>query len=94
MNPDCASKHAHDLSAAIEDSMRADCPPQWRPAFAAADSKVVKTTLLDQLKEKFGIDDTDGGGQPDATGGPGTQVASADGSNGFANLVRGWLGRA
>jgi hypothetical protein len=94
MNPDRASKHVHDLSTAIEDSMRPDCPPQWRPAFAAADSKVVKTTLLDQLKEKFGLDGADGGDQPDATGGSVTQVASTDGSNGFADLVRGWLGRA
>jgi len=94
MNPDRQSKHAHDLSVAIRDSMQPDRPPQWQPAFAAADNKAPKTALLEQLKEKFGIDGTDGGSQPDAAGGTGTQVASADGSNGFANLVRGWLGRA
>jgi hypothetical protein len=94
MNPDRNSKHVHDLSAVIRDSMQPDRPPQWQPAFAAADNKATKTTLLDQLKDQFGTDGTDGGGQPDAAGGPGTQVASADGSNGFANLVRGWLGRA
>ncbi|HET6619916.1 MAG TPA: hypothetical protein VFG64_08240 [Dongiaceae bacterium] len=97
MNPYRNSEHLRELSAAIEESMQRDCPTQWRPAFAAADNKV-KQTLLEQLKQKFGPDDTavaDAGGvHPDATGGSTTQVASADGSNGFANLLRGWLGRA
>lgn len=95
MRPDHNSKHVHDLSTAIEESLQQDRPPQWRPAFAAADSKAPKTALLDQLKERFGLDGTgDGNMQPDAGDGSVTQVASAGGSNGFADLVRGWLGRA
>jgi hypothetical protein len=97
MNPYRNSEHLRELSAAIEESMRGDRPTQWQPAFAAADNKV-KHTLLEQLKQKFGAGDTAvadaGGTQPDATGGSATQVAGADGSNGFANLLRGWLGRA
>jgi hypothetical protein len=95
MHPDRNSKHVHDLSAAIEESRYEDRPPQWRPAFAAADTKAQKQALLDQLKERFGLDGgTDSDSQPDAGGGSVTQVASANGSNGFADLVRGWLGRA
>jgi hypothetical protein len=98
MNPDCNPKRLCDLTAVIEDSLQADRPPQWRAAFAAADDKLTKQTLLDQLKQKFGLDGSavaDAGNvQPDAAGGAATQVASDGASNGFANLLRGWLGRA
>jgi hypothetical protein len=97
MNPDCNPNHLRELSAAIEESLQPDRPPQWRAAFAAADNKLPKQALLDQLKQKFGLDGaavTDNGSvQPDAAGGSATQVADG-GSNGFANLLRGWLNRA
>lgn len=98
MNPDCDPKRMHELSAIIEESLRPDRPAQWRAAFAAADNKLPKQALLDQLKQKFGLDGTavadNGSVQPDAAGGSATQVADAGGSNGFANLLRGWLNRA
>jgi hypothetical protein len=95
MNPDSKPKHLRELSAAIEESLQPDRPPQWRAAFAAADTKLPKQALLDQLKQRFGLDSATvanaGGAQPDAAGGSATQVASASGSNGFAKLLRGWL---
>jgi hypothetical protein len=95
MRPDRNSKHVQDPPVAIEESPQQDHLPQWRPAFAAADNKAQKQALLDQLKERFGLDGAgDGNIPPDAGGGSVTQVASANGSNGFADLVRGWLGRA
>jgi hypothetical protein len=96
MSADRNHPHLHDLSTAIEESMQPDRPAQWQPAFAAADDKGSKQSLLEQLKQKFGMDSTAvadaGTAQPGA--GPTGQVASSDQSIGFANLVRGWLGRA
>jgi len=98
MNPDRNPKHLRELSAVIEESLQPDRPPQWRAAFAAADSKLPKQALLDQLKQKFGLDGAavahTGSVHPDAAGSSATQVASDTGSNGFADLLRGWLGRA
>jgi hypothetical protein len=97
MNPDRESNHLTDLSKAIEQSLQADCPPVWHPAFAAADDKGVKEGLMDQLKnsDSDGTAVADAGGvQLGTNGGPPNQVASANGSNGFADLLRGWLGRA
>jgi len=92
------SHDARDLSAAMEDSLRPDRSAQWQPAFAAADLKAPKQGLIQQLKDQFGVGETtvaDAGGTPRGTDdGSATHVASADGSNGFLNLMRGWLGRA